>query len=110
MRVRHGVTVTVERRTVDRFGDGVWQAIGSVHPVAVDWQSTVDTLDGGEIVSTTVRAFVPRGADIRPADRLALPGGGMWHVKGAPMWDQRHPLTGTDFGFKVLQLEEVKSA
>lgn len=109
MRVRHGVTAEVSRRVTDRFGDGVWQNVGSVHPVAVDWQSTAETLDGGEVTTTTVRAFIPRGADIRPSDRLSLPGG-MFHVTGAPMWDQRHPLTGTDFGFKVVELEEVKSA
>ena len=48
-------------------------------------------------------------ADVVASDKVEI-GARTFHVLGKPMWDQVHPMTGTDYGYKLVRLREVSGA
>lgn len=110
MRVPHGVTVTVSRDGGrDAYGDLLPGQSWTIPKVGVDWASPTDqTGEFREQSVTEIQVFIPRSSQpVRQGDKVTLPGGSRWVVVGSPLWDQVHPLTGTDFGLVEVKLRAV---
>lgn len=107
----YGVTVTVTRPApTDRFGDPVGgPTVHTIDRCGADYNSTASSQQFQDVQISDVDLFVPRGADVRPADRIDLDGR-IFVVQGRPMWDQVHPMTGRDYGYKLVRLREVSGA
>ena len=112
VKLPYGDTVTVIRRPPrDRNGDPVGDdASHTVDECGVDWNATYSNQTFQDVKTTDVDLFVPRSADIVASDKVELPDGTVFSVQGRPMWDQVHPMTGTDFGYKLVRLREVTGA
>ena len=112
MRVTGGVTVQVYRGTADRHGDKDAMLVASIDG-CVHQPSTGLNLeyhpgqDFGETSSLTSILWVPNSADVRPRDRLKF-NGGTYQVVGSAAWAGSHPVTGTRFSHKAIQLESVQ--
>jgi hypothetical protein len=113
MHITNGVTVEVYRGgKADRFGDIdatlVATITGCVHQPStglnLDYRLGQDF---GETSSLTSILWVLNSADVRPRDRLKF-NGGTYQVVGSAAWAGSHPVTGTRFSHKAIQLESVQ--
>ena len=105
------VTGTVIRRGgSDMHGDPVGD--DAHHSVAggIDWNATTSNLQFQDVQETDADWYVPRAADIVASDKVDFADYGTFRVLGKPMWDQVHPMTGTDYGYKLVRLREVAGA
>ena len=106
----HGVLVTVLRSATDRHGDPVGdEADHTINGCGVDWNATTSNREFQDVQITDVDLYVPRAADVVASDKVEI-GARTFHVLGKPMWDQVHPMTGTDYGYKLVRLREVSGA
>lgn len=92
-----GITVTVQRATVDRFNDKVYADHHTIdgcleYPTGSDEQ-------GGVTVTDRRTLLVPSGSDVVPSDRIKL-GGVPFQVDGLPT-DWVDPFTGWSPGMSV---------
>ena len=113
VKLPYGETITIVRTLAgkDRHGDPLGD--DTSHTIAfcgVDWNAAYSNQTFQDVQITDVDLFVPRGADIVASDKVELPDGRLFRVQGKPMWDQLHPMTGTDFGYKLVRLREVSGA
>lgn len=106
-----GVTVTVIRRAgVDVHGDPVGDdASHDIARCGVDWNATASSQQFQDVAISDVDLYVPRSADVQASDKIDLEGR-IFTVQGRPMWDQVHPMTGRDYGYKLVRLREVSGA
>ena len=109
MNLPFGDTVTIVRASArDRHGDPVGDdASHSIDLCGIDWNATTSNTQFQDVQITDVDLYVPRAADVLASDTVELPDGSTFRVVGRPMWDQVHPMTGTDFGYKLVRLREV---
>lgn len=107
----HGVTVTVVRRGGnDRHGDPVGDDTDhTIDQCGVDWNATSSNEQFQDVQITDVDLYMPRTADVLASDKIEIDTH-MFRVLGKPMWDQVHPMTGTDYGYKLVRLREVSGA
>ena len=106
----HGQTVTILRSTKDRHGDRVGaEADHTIAGCGVDWNATTSNREFQDVQITDADLYVPRAADVVASDKVEI-GSRTFHVLGKPMWDQVHPMTGTDYGYKLVRLREVAGA
>lgn len=107
MIIRGGHTISVYRSTgKDRHGDNTAvQLVGTIDNVVVQWVSAAQVSGAGEVNSMTTVAFCPRDADVLldEDDRFKL-NGDMYAVVGDRLWDEDHPVTGTDFGYYMVKV------
>lgn len=112
MNVTGGVTVEVYRGKPNRFGDKNATLVATV-PGCIHQPSTGlnlayhDGHDFGETSTLTSVLWVPNTADIRDKDRVSF-GGNTFRVVGDPVWAGAHPVTGTTFSHKAIQLESAQ--
>ncbi|MFT4202191.1 hypothetical protein [Gordonia sp. (in: high G+C Gram-positive bacteria)] len=106
-----GETVTVVRRAgTNRHGDPIGDdADHDIAQCGVDWNATVSNQQFQDVQVTDVDLYVPRAADIVASDKVEI-GSRTFSLLGKPMWDQVHPMTGTDYGYKLVRLREVSGA
>lgn len=101
-----GVDVPV-RRPVDDFGETSYPTSPTA-TVRVAYKLNkpvrVRTDAGGNSYTQDGLLYVYRGADVRNGDKVSLPEGD-FVVFGPPENDFPHPLDGTDFGVKRLNIE-----
>lgn len=110
MKTLHGSSATVTRDGAsDRHGDSATTSTHSVGPGAVDWNATYSNQTFQDVAVTDVDYYLPRSDDVKTGDRLTL-AGRKFTVQGIPMWDQVHPMTGRDYGYKLVRLREVSGA
>lgn len=107
----HGQTVTVLRYSAkDRHGDPVGaEADHTITGCGVDWNATTSNQEFQDVQITDVDLYVPRAADVVASDKVEI-GDRTFRVLGKPMWNQVHPMTGTDYGYKLVRLREVSGA
>jgi len=107
-----GQTVTIVRVPArNRHGDPIGDdASHTIESCGVDWNATASNTQFQDVQTTDVDLYVPRGADVVASDKVELSDGSTFRVVGRPMWDQVHPMTGEDFGYKLVRLREVSGA
>lgn len=112
MNLDFGATVTVVRASPrDRHGDPVGDDASHDIPLCgIDWNASTSNTQFQDVEITDVDLYVPRAADVLASDKIELPDGTTFKVQGRPMWDQVHPMTGRDFGYKLVRLREVSGA
>ena len=112
MNLPFGVTVTIVRTpSRNRHGDPVGDdASHTIEQCGIDWNATSSNTQFQDVEITDVDLYVPRAADVVASDKVELPDGSTFKVQGRPLWDQVHPMTGTDFGSKLVRLREVSGA
>lgn len=118
-RYAHSQKITVYRRGgVDRFGDPLPGTQHDIDDVVIYPTETASSENSNTNVVTTGRTLLPPdGADIRPTDRIRLPGdeptaGGAdpyesapWAVEGDP-GEYQNPMTGWRPG-GIVRVERV---
>ncbi len=106
-----GETVTVVRRGgTDRSGDPIGDDDDhDIEQCGVDWNATTSNTQFQDVQVTDVDLYVPRSADVIASDKVGI-GSRMFRLLGKPMWDQVHPMTGRDYGYKLVRLREVSGA
>ncbi|BCO56083.1 hypothetical protein MINTM005_13270 [Mycobacterium intracellulare] len=115
--IRGGHTIEVWRRprAADRFGDKEEVKVGTIDHVVVQWASASSAAlrfhpsdKFEETASLSAVLFCPSNAAIRlqARDRIVM-GGRKFQVVGERAWDEPHPMTGTDFGYYMMQVETV---
>lgn len=112
MSLPFGDAVTVFRRPPkNRHGDAAGADVPhTIVGCGIDWNATSSNNQFQDVETTDVDLYVPRAGDVIASDRVELPDGSRFTVLGRPMWDQVHPMTGTDFGYKLVRLREVSGA
>ena len=112
MNLPFGECVTVVRPPPrNRHGDAVGGDVShSISNCGIDWNATASSTQFQDVQITDVDLYVPRAADVVASDKVELPDGTTFKVQGRPMWDQVHPMTGRDFGYKLVRLREVSGA
>jgi hypothetical protein len=101
-----GITVTVQRQTEDRFGNFTTASEQQVGPCAIDYTSSTEPIQvPSDTVAQVATLYAPAGSDVRPQDRVVLPGGTRWSVIGFPA-DFTNPFTGWNPGLTV-RLQQV---
>ncbi|WP_228002142.1 hypothetical protein [Nocardia australiensis] len=108
----YGETVEVLRATRDRVGDrsdAVHHSIeGCVFWSGSDAGAAVQEDDQRRDTSTVhANLAIPRSADLLGTDRIRRTDQSVYTVVGGPQWDQLHPMTGWDTGFKIVKLKGV---
>lgn len=63
--------------------------------------------DHRESAGVTAQLYVRRGSDVQSRDRILRSNGQEYAVIGHSMWDQDSPLTGSNFGFMLFQVESA---
>lgn len=106
-----GETVTIIRTSArNRHGDPVGDDEShSIEQCGVDWNASTSNTNFQDVQITDVDLYVPRSADVMASDKVDIDGR-LFFVQGKPMWDQVHPMTGTDYGYKLVRLREVSGA
>lgn len=113
IQVPFGETFTILRGDRDRTGDRAYTDVGIVER-CVFWQN-VPVEPGGAYPATardsatlTGTLAVPKGTDIRQADRARRESTGeVYAVLGPAQWDHLHPMTGWDTGYKTYTVKAV---
>lgn len=99
----------------DRHGDPIGDPSRELlEGWGIDWNATYSNNQFQDVQTTDVDGFAPRDHDVIPGDRIEIIDvrtgvTGVFSVIGRPLWDQLHPMSGTDFGFKLVRLREVTS-
>lgn len=107
-RLPYGETVTVLRRaTRDRTGDGGFTEHATIGGCAFAWDSVDEDMNRRETAEVWARVHVPKSADIIASDRIERANGDQYMVVGKPQWDNVHPMTGWDSGYKEIRLKGV---
>jgi hypothetical protein len=106
--ITYGDTWEVLRGARDRVGDQVL----TVHHVieqAAFWEESVDGDDERRTASTVYgKLAIPKAEEVQATDRLRRQGDSqIWIPIGSPQWDQIHPMTGWDPGYKIVRLKGV---
>ena len=112
IRLSAGVTAVVTRSAgVDVHGDPVGApSTHQIGPGGIDYNATSSNQQFQDVQITDVDYWVPRGDDVVEGDRVTL-AGRSYSVQGVPgLWNQNHPMSGHDFGFKLVRLREVSGA
>ena len=114
-RLPFGESVVRERSAGrDRNGDPIGPPTSETFDGwGLDWNATYSNATFQNVNTTDIDGYCPRGQDIRAGDRILVTRGEdvlKFLVQGRPMWDQIHPMTGQDFGYKLVRLREVTSA
>ena len=111
--ITFGETWEVLRGTRDAVGDQVLTVHHTIDQ-AVFWagsqsSNSITGEDDRRTTSTTSgNLAVPRSADVTATDRLRRQGDTqIWIPIGSPQWDQVHPMTGWDPGYKIVKLKGV---
>lgn len=108
--ITYGETWEVLRATAerDRVGDRTL-AVHHTIDQAVFWEESVDGDDGRRTASTVYgKLAIPKSAEVLATDRLRRLGDTQaWDPIGGPQWDQIHPMTGWDPGYKIVRLKGV---
>ncbi|WP_137148087.1 hypothetical protein [Mycolicibacterium sp. CR10] len=95
----------MQRKTSDRFGDGVLTTVGTIDHCILDPGRPKDFGELGEFNTYAATVWIPRGSDVQAKDRLTL-GGQTFRVLGTA-WDHDHPATSTNFGYFAAYVEAV---
>lgn len=107
MIIRGGHTIEVYRSTgKDRHGDNTAvQMVGTIDNVVLQWVSAAQVAGAGEVTSMTTVAFCPKDAAVllNEDDRFKL-NGDTYAVVGGRLWDEDHPVTGTNFGYYIVKV------
>lgn len=107
MIINGGHTIEVYRDSGrDRHGDRVLQLVGEIKHVIFQW-STPDLVgEAQETDSSSLTVFCPRNASLklRAKDRFKFQGE-TYAVVGGRAWDERHPVTGSDYGYYTVEVE-----
>ena len=109
MMVRGGHTIEVYRYTGrNRHGEGIEALVGTIDHVVFQWGSHTPMDMGEEMTSMSTVIFCPRDAAIRlqARDRFKL-NGENYAVVGDRSWDENHPITGSNLGYYMMQVEVV---
>lgn len=108
-----GETWEVLRGERDRVGD-VTLAVHHTIDQCVFWsesQSGASVRGDNErrtASTTSGNLAVPKDGEVEPTDRLRRQGDSqIWIPIGPPEWDQIHPMTGWDPGYKIVELKGV---
>lgn len=100
MRFDHGVTVTVHRTAVDRYGDTSTTSSHTIDGCGIAHRSSAENTDRRDTVVTGLALLAPPGSDITATDVVELPDGTRWDVDGDPV-APASPFTGWAPGVRV---------
>lgn len=108
-----GESITVFRGDTDKYGNSSKSEHGTVEGlfawgpgVTTTRARTNDSLKG-ESAEAQIEFYAPRGADLKPRDRIRRANGQEFRILAGPMWDQVHPFDGFDFGWALYQVVTV---
>jgi hypothetical protein len=99
-------TLTVSRGATDAMGNRTTAGTHTV-PGVFAWRGFTADRDHHDSAGTTAELYVKRDADVQARDRITRPNGQTYAVVGHAVWEQNHPITGRDFGWKVFQVESL---
>lgn len=100
-----GITVTVQQRAQDRYGNRTTTAETTVNGCGFAPGASSEQLDARDQVAEDGNLYMPPGSTITPTDRVVLPDGTTWEVNGTPS-DWASPWTGWNPGV-VVPLKRV---
>ena len=120
MNIRGGHTIEVFRNATvkDRHGDpadGQPERIGTIDHCVLQWATAqgewLKAHPAGTFQETSSLLpviFAPRDAAIqlRERDRVKL-NGDTYRIIGDRVWDEDHPMTGSNFGYYMIQAQKV---
>lgn len=116
MKLGRGTKVTrVRPAPKDRHGDPTGDPDRrDLAQWGIDWNATYSNGQFRDVQTTDVDGYAPRADDVLPGDVIEIVDPrtgkvGSFHLLGRPMWDQVHPMSGRDFGYKLVRLREVTS-
>lgn len=114
MRIVGGHTIEVYRTTKDRFGDVTEETfLGTIENVVFQWAHATSvglrfhpTDNFQETWDVSAAMYIPRDAavQIEDKDRIKM-NGRTYQVVGDRAWAEDHPMTGTNFGYCMVQVE-----
>lgn len=100
-----GITVTVEQRSQDRYGQRTTTTTATVAGCGFAPGASSEALDKRDQVAEEGNLYAPPGTVINPTDRVVLPDNTVWEVTGtASSWQS--PWTGWTPGV-VVPLKRV---
>lgn len=107
MIVRGGHTIEVYRPTArNRHGDAINEYVGTIDHVVFQWGSAdpVDRAQENDQMTTVI--FCPKSASVKlqARDRFKFREE-TYSVIGDRSWDERHPITGADYGYYMVQVQ-----
>lgn len=99
----YAVTLTVQRRTRDRFGDWSDTTTHTIPGCALSPQNNGENVSAGrrDTVTTAMLVHAPFGSDVRPSDTVSLEDGTVWEVDGDTT-SYSSPFTGWAPGMRFL--------
>ena len=114
-RLAFGDTVTRRRKgATDIHGDPIGgPSTVTLSNWGLDWNATFSNKQFQDVQVTDVDGYAPRGDDVQAGDEIIATRDGKsitLAVQGIPMWDQVHPLSGKDFGHKLIRMRAVSGA
>lgn len=102
-----GETVTVLRRERDRVGDGQIDDHHTIEHCVFWWESVTENDDRRDTSTVYGNLAVPRASDLLASDKVRREDNTVFSVVGKPQWDQNHPMTGWNPGYKIARLKGV---
>lgn len=95
-----GITVTVEQRAQDRYGNRTTTTTATISGCGFAPGASSEMLDARDEITEVGTLYMPTGSAIGPTDRVTLPDGTTWEVTGTPSpW--QNPFTGWAPGIAV---------